>query len=69
VFYPVAVLWNFDYDQTVMIEDSESDITKPVYILSPKNESYRDRFTDSWFNFLNKLKREEWDFVIFSFDN
>lgn len=68
-FYPVAALWAFDYDQIAAVEAECSDWENPVYVLCPQHRTYRDYIDEQWFIFLNKLRRENWDFVIFSFDN
>jgi hypothetical protein len=73
-FYPVSVLLTFDYNQIAMVGDEETEDSETVP--DPKGETYLQKFERSswrdkcgWEKFLNKLQSEQWDFVIFSFDN
>ncbi len=68
-FYPVASLWAFNHDQTAEVEVKGSTWTNPIYELCAERKTYRDYLDDQWFVFLNMLRRDSWDFVIFSFDN
>jgi hypothetical protein len=73
VFYPVQVLLNFDYDQVALVEDDNDtgrDFSKPpLYFPNKDNETYREWFGETYFNFLNWCVRDNWQFAIFGFDN
>lgn len=68
VFYAVSVLTGFNYDQVALVKDRIVN-TDPSYIPHPEGKTYRQIFDKRWFEFLNMLVRDDWDFVIFSFDN
>jgi hypothetical protein len=68
VFYPVSVLTGFNYDQVALVNDRTNYID-PIYTPHPEGKTYRQIFNKNWFNFLEILTRDKWDFVIFSFDN
>jgi hypothetical protein len=69
VFYPVPVLLNFDYDQVAELENEGSDWRNPTYFRDPSGETYRQHIGDQLHTFLNWCVKENWQFVIFGFDN
>lgn len=69
VFYPVQVLLGFDYDQVVELENEDSRWDNPTYYRDPKGETYREYIGDQLHTFLDWCVRENWQFVIFGFDN
>lgn len=69
VFYPVAILVGFNYDEVLLIEDDQSDFKDPRYLRDPENTTYRECFGEQYFKFLNWCVASNWQFVIFGFDN
>ena len=73
-FYPVEVLLSFDYSQVAMVGDKDNEDSETIpdpggvtYLQKLESSSWRDKC--GWEKFLTKLRTEEWDFVIFSFDS
>lgn len=69
VFYPVAVLVGFNYDDVAIVEHPDSAWNNPIYVRDEENTTYRDMFGDQYFKFLNWCVQTNWQFVIFGFDN
>lgn len=69
VFYPVSVLLGFDYSQVVQLENEDSDWQNPTYHRDPEGETYRDVLGDQLHIFLEWCVHNNWQFVIFGFDN
>lgn len=72
VLYPVSVLTAFDYNEVMLIEvpDQSDDVEQKDkhYMRDPEGRTYRDEFGECWIKFINALVRDDWHFVIFSFD-
>lgn len=69
VFYPIAILVGFNYDEVLLLEDDQSDVDDPRYLRDPEGTTYRESFGEQYFKFLNWCQVENWQFVIFGFDN
>lgn len=69
VFYPIALLVGFNYDEIALVENEDVISTDPHYMRDPNGETYRDMFGTQYFKFLNWCVAENWQFVIFGFDS
>lgn len=69
VFYPIAFLVAFNYDEVALMESEESTYDEPRYMRDPKGKTYRAYCGEQYFKFLDWCVANGWQFVIFGFDN
>lgn len=69
VFYPIAFLVAFNYDEVALMESEESTYKEPRYMRDPEGETYRTYCGEQYFKFLDWCVASGWQFVIFGFDN
>lgn len=69
VFYPIAMLVAFNYDNVALMEKENSDYNNPEYEPDSEGMTYREYCGAQYFKFLNWCTSNNWQFVIFGFDN